>query len=251
MFNKFKKLIFNKKKELILDDDNEYYDFEEIELPTDDIVYGESSKILIVSKKRTVSDDSNMEWFSGIIKLEKVKTYLENTSIDKGDLVEVSYKDSILNDKVINREIQSIKKLEGFSYNIKKETSKVKKVYDLGFAKKGIEFENGHTYSELRFLSIDPCPTEEEQRDIYRSAFRHEGDLCNEIYLEIFKDDVNTGNTITIDAEKIRDDVIMNIRKKSPISSYEDVEQLLEDSPMPKFPWIKDEDICAQDLLDI
>lgn len=144
-----------------------------------------------------------------------------------------------------------MKKLEDISYNIKTETSKVKKVYDLGFAKKGIEFENGHTYSEERFLYIDPCPTEEEKSNIYRNKFMYEGDLCNETYLEIFKDGINTGKTITIDAEKIRDDIIVSIRKKSHISSYEDLEKLLEDLRMPKFPWIKDEDICAQDLLDI
>ena len=254
MFTKIAKLLFNKKKESVIYEDDEYYDIEdieEIELPKGDVVYSESTKILIVSKKQSISNEDNMEWFRGIIKLDKVKTYLEGTNIDKGDLVEVSYKESIINGEVINREIQSIKKLEGISYNIKTDTSKVKKVYDLGFAKKGIEFENGHTYSEERVLCIDPCPTEEEENNIYRKQFMYEGDLCNETYLEIFKDGVNTGQTITIQVEKIRDDIIMSISKKSSISTYEDVEKLLEDSPMPKFPWIKDEDISAQDLLDI
>ena len=234
MFNKIKKLIFNKKKEsIIIDDDelyeieDEFYEIEKVEFSESEIVYSESDKILIVTKKSSISDEDNMEWFRGTIKLEKVKSYLKNTSIDKGDLVEVSYKESVVNGEIINREIQSIKKLEGISYNIKKQVSKVKKVYDLGFSKKGIEFENGHTYSEGRFLYIDPCPTEEEEDNIYRKTFMYEGDLCNETYLEIFKDGVNTGKTITIKADKIRDDIIYS--GKLQINSYEDVEKLLED----------------------
>lgn len=43
------KLIFNKKKEVIMDEYDEFYETEEIELPKCEIVYSEQSKILIVS----------------------------------------------------------------------------------------------------------------------------------------------------------------------------------------------------------
>lgn len=241
MFDKIKKLIFNNKKGLISYEDDEYYDFEEIELPTGDIVYRESSKMLIVSKKKFIFNEDNIDWFRGIIELDKAKTYLEYTPIDKGDLVEVIYKESMINEEVINREIKSIKKLEGISYNIKTDISKVKKVYDLGFAEKGIEFDNGHTYSETQILHIGPYSVDkEEEQNIYRRTFMYEGDQCNETYLEIFKDGINTGSTITIEAEKIRDDRIIGMSKKSSINSYEDVEKLLDDHPIHKFPWLKD-----------
>lgn len=76
MFTEIAKLLFNKKKETIIYEDDEYYDIEdieEIELPKGDVVYSKSTKILIVSKKEFISNEDNMEWFRGIIKLEKVK----------------------------------------------------------------------------------------------------------------------------------------------------------------------------------
>lgn len=239
MFNKIKKLIFDKKKESISYEDDKYYGIEEIELPTGEVVYRESSKILIVSKKKFIFNEDNIDWFRGIIELDKAKTYLEDTLIDKGDLVEVIYKESIRNEEVINREIKSIKKLEGISYNIKTDVSKVRKIYRLGFAEKGIEFENGHTYSQTQLIHTGPCFTEEEEKNIYRKAFMYEGDLCNETYLELFKDGISIGSTITIQSLKISDDMTIGKSKESPIRSYEDVEKLLDDQPTYKFPWLK------------
>ena len=125
MFQNIKKLILKKrqkfKKVKEYEDywyDEEWEEWEEWE-EVKDVVYNKSSKILIVTKTRFMIDKDNMTWYRGTIQLEKAKEYLQEDTLDKGDLVEVTYEESIIDGEVVDRKIEGVKKLEGFSYNIK------------------------------------------------------------------------------------------------------------------------------------
>ncbi len=230
MFKILKKVkLKNKKESKWFDEEYEILEaLEEIEEPIGEIIYRNSSKILIVTEKNHIDDKDNTEWFRGTIKIDKVQNYLKHMDIQKGDLVEVYYKESVRNNEVIDREIQSIIKIEDVSYDIKTQISKVKKVYKAGGFSKGIEFEDGSTYSEFRYLKIS-IPNPEDETRIYRETFMYEGDLCKHTYLEILKNGDNKRNTITVKAEKIDEDFIDNNRNEWLTSSYEDVKSILEE----------------------
>ena len=130
MFQNIKKLILKKrqkfKKVKEYEDywyDEEWEEWEEWE-EVKDVVYNKSSKILIVTKTRFMIDKDNMTWYRGTIQLEKAKEYLQEDTLDKGDLVEVTYEESIIDGEVVDRKIEGVKKLEGFSYNIKRQKLK-------------------------------------------------------------------------------------------------------------------------------